>query len=89
MPVVRFLPGHGLPVVAVLIHKAMLLFSSAPVGTNQPLEPAQLNVGFIESAFFGIHRLDAEAAFKTFTRTIGRNMGYDISVTVSTFESAR
>ncbi len=89
---VRLFSGHHFPGLAVLILLVMLSFSSPPApasATSQYLESAHLNVGFIQSAFFGIHRLDAEAAFKTFARIIGRNMGYDISVTVSSFESAR
>jgi ABC-type phosphate/phosphonate transport system substrate-binding protein len=91
-PVARPFSVHGFPGLAALILVAILPLSStlaAASATSRPLEPARLNAGFIQSAFFGIHRLDAEAAFKTFARTIGRNMGYDIAVTVCTFENAR
>ncbi|TVQ96616.1 MAG: hypothetical protein EA399_15475 [Desulfovibrionales bacterium] len=91
-PVLGTCPGRETPGLGAVILIAALLFASAPApatATDQPLEPAQLNVGFIESAFYGIHRLDAEAAFKTFARIVGRNMGYDVTVTMRTFESAR
>lgn len=88
VPVTR----HKISGLAAVILMAMLVFTSAPApatAADDILEPAQLNVGFIESSFFGIHRLDAEAAYKAFVRTVGRNKGYDISVTVRTFQSIR
>lgn len=53
------------------------------------LNPETLNVGFTRRAFLGVNPMDAEAAFKTLARTLGAAKGYDIDITVRTFESAR
>ncbi|MEZ4599664.1 MAG: PhnD/SsuA/transferrin family substrate-binding protein [Syntrophotaleaceae bacterium] len=69
----------------------LLLAACVPaLGEDGPaLRPARLKVGFIESTFLGINHRDAEAAFKTFARTIGRTEGYDVEVEVVLFKSAR
>ena len=56
---------------------------------NSPvvLKPEKLNVGFTQTAFQGVNRLDAEAAFKTLSRTVGKNRGYDVTVNVHSYKT--
>ena len=68
---------------------SLLMGIRAPLQASEPsegLKPEKLNVGFLQSAFLGVNQLDAEAAFKTFARTIGVSYGYDIDVTVRIVE---
>lgn len=50
------------------------------------LQKEDLAVGYIRGQFYRINRLDAEAAFKTLSRTLGINHGYEVDVTVKSFE---
>ncbi len=53
-----------------------------------PLIKLHINVALIRSAFLGSNENDAAAAFKTFAKTIGKRKGYDMEITVSTFDNA-
>jgi ABC-type phosphate/phosphonate transport system substrate-binding protein len=78
-------------IMVFLAGAALLLATGTPAGGagGVALKPVTLKVGFIQSSFFGFNPRDAEAAFKTFARTIGRSKGYDVAVTVQLFDSAR
>ncbi|PIE71595.1 MAG: hypothetical protein CSA22_01845 [Deltaproteobacteria bacterium] len=55
---------------------------------DTPLVRTHIKVALIESAFLGSNENDAAAAFKTFARTMGKQKGYDMEITVSTFKDA-
>lgn len=59
----------------------LVLGGGVPTEAASPLRE-RLDVGFIRSAFEGLRFEDAEAAFKTFARTLGKQKGYDVDVTV-------
>lgn len=47
-----------------------------------------MSVGFAKSCFLGVNRNDAEASFKAFLATVGRQAGYDLQSRVTIFEDA-
>lgn len=55
-------------------------------GKLEALQKEDLAVGYIRGQFYRVNRLDAEAAFKTLARTLGVKHGYDVKVTVTSFE---
>jgi ABC-type phosphate/phosphonate transport system substrate-binding protein len=57
-------------------------------GSAAELKSSVVRVGFSESAFHGVNRNDAEAAFKAFLVTVGRGRGYDIQTTTQIFDDA-
>lgn len=60
------------------------------VSENMPgLKKEELSVGYIHGQFQEVNPLDAEAAFKTLSRTLGVKQGYDVHVTVESFENGR
>lgn len=50
------------------------------------LRSFELRVGFTKSCFLGVNRNDAEASFKAFLATVGRQRGYDVRSEVRIFE---
>jgi hypothetical protein len=50
------------------------------------LIPGELRVGFTKTCFRGVNRNDAEASFKAFLATVGRQRGYDLNSQVRIFE---
>jgi ABC-type phosphate/phosphonate transport system substrate-binding protein len=50
------------------------------------LRPIDLRVGFTKSCFLGVNRNDAEASFKAFLATVGRQREYDVHSAVRIFE---
>ena len=53
------------------------------------LKRESLSVAFTEAAFQNVNRNDAEAAMKTFARTVGRRFGYLVQPTTQVFEQIR
>ncbi len=72
-----------LPVIFII----PLTFGTA-FSAEEPLIKLHIKVALIRSAFLGSNENDAAAAFKTFARTIGKQKGYDMEITVSTFDDA-
>jgi ABC-type phosphate/phosphonate transport system substrate-binding protein len=74
--------------VISLLLLACLTFGSLAEGWAQQLQKGVLTVGYIESQVCGVNKRDAEAVFKTLARTLGVRNGYDLSVSVYSFETA-
>ncbi len=64
----------------------LLAFSVFHPGPAAELRPSVLRVGFTKSCFLGVNRNDAEASFKAFLATVGRQRGYDLQSRVEIFE---
>lgn len=67
---------------------SLLLFPTLSGGQTGELKRGTLNVGFMQSCFKGVNRNDAQAAFKAFLATVGRQRGYDLESRVEIFEDA-
>ena len=63
-------------------------FSVFHVGLAAELIPGVLRVGFTKSCFIGVNRNDAEASFKAFLASVGRQRGYDLQSQVTIFEDS-
>lgn len=82
-----------IPRVAWLICLLLLLPAVSSLShaseTSPPLAKEHLNVGFLQNSFSGVNYLDAEAALKTFARTLAVAYGYEAEVTVRRFANVR
>jgi len=58
-------------------------------GRAAELKPSTLRVGFSKSAFQGVNRNDAEAAFKAFLVNVANRRGYDIQLTTRIFDDGQ
>lgn len=70
----------------------MLLTVQGVFGTDisaGELKIEHLSVGYIHHEYHGVPRLDAKAAFKSLSRTLGAQNGYDVRVSVSAFDNAQ
>jgi len=63
---------------------------AVPAGKTQPADtallPMDLHIAFTRSSFLGVNESDAMAAFKVFTRTVGKRRGYDVTPHVRIFD---
>ncbi len=83
--------GHAiqrfLPMLLIIVVVMPLWFKTA-FCADKPRVKTHIKVALIESAFLGSNENDAAAAFKTFARTVGKQKGYDMEITISTFKDA-
>ncbi|MFH0725136.1 MAG: PhnD/SsuA/transferrin family substrate-binding protein [Pseudomonadota bacterium] len=70
----------------VLALGLLLVVSCWSMGGAVDLEPTHIHFGFSASAFSGVNRNDAEAAFKAFLISVGRRRGYDLQVSTQIFD---
>jgi ABC-type phosphate/phosphonate transport system substrate-binding protein len=69
----------------------LVLLRIPPAWADRPngvLKPMDLEVGFTKYAFLNVNRNDAEASFKAFLQTVGRQRGYDLTAKVTVFDDA-
>lgn len=52
------------------------------------LEKVEIKVGYIRSQFHGVNQLDAEAAFRILSRTVGKTHGYEVDAAAQAFDSS-
>jgi ABC-type phosphate/phosphonate transport system substrate-binding protein len=73
---------------APLVMASIVLACTGPVTTAQreSAESADLHVGFDPISFVNVNLTDAKAAFRVLTRSVGEKKGYNLNVTVHTFE---
>jgi ABC-type phosphate/phosphonate transport system substrate-binding protein len=71
------------PLIALL-----WVFPAWADGQSGALKPMPLEVGFTKYAFLNVNRNDAEASFKAFLQTVGRQRGYDLTAKVTVFDDA-
>ena len=64
----------------------LLVFAAIRPTASAELKQGVMNVGFTKSCFLGLNRNDAEASFKAFLATVGRQAGYDLQSRVHIFE---
>jgi len=64
----------------------LLVVSAWHTGQAAELKPRVLRVGFTKSCFQGVNKNDAEASFKTFLATVGRQRGYELEPIVEIFD---
>lgn len=72
-----------------LVLLLVLLFAAGGWAEPNGRETVMLNVGLGRNGFTGINQTDARAALKIFTQSMGRRKGYDLDVTVLTFDSEK
>lgn len=82
-PLVEFGISIGLRLTLFLA-----LAAGAVLAQSNPLERAPLHVGFTRSSFRNVNPNDAEAAFRVFSQTVGRQQGYLLDTSTRLFESA-
>lgn len=70
---------------AVILLVLQLFLAALTVEAEEP-KKRSLVVGYIKSQLVGINPLDAEAAFKTLSRTLGVINGYDVESSIQSFE---
>lgn len=75
--------------VGTCLLMALFVMLLTPVTTfcaDQPLIKTHIRVSSIQSAFLGSNENDAATAFKSFARIIGKQKGYDMEISISTFK---
>lgn len=72
-----------LTALALVVLLAFTVFHPVPAAE---LRPIVLRVGFTKTCFLGVNRNDAEASFKAFLATVGRQREYDVHSEVRIFE---
>ena len=80
--------GIGRRVVAAFLLVFFSLAAWPVLAQSNQLERAPLHVGFTRSSFRNVNPSDAEAAFQVFTKTVGRQLGYDLDTSTRLFDSA-
>ena len=65
----------------------LLVVSAWHTGQAAELKPRVLRVGFTKTCFQGVNKNDAEASFKTFLATVGRQRGYELEPIVEIFDA--
>lgn len=78
----------GKQIVNIFCTVLLLTLWGLPAASAE-LQYEKISVGYIKSQLQGLNRQDAEAAFKTLSRTLGVQNGYDIDVSVVSFADAR
>jgi phosphonate transport system substrate-binding protein len=86
--IIRWQPPSTLMAFARLLGIVLWIAASSVRSTAQNLIAGGLNVGFSDRAFSGINRSDAEAAFKAYLVSVGRQLGYDLVTHMEMFKSA-
>lgn len=67
----------------------LLWYGSGRAGASEsPPNAIALNIGFTRYAFLHVNRNDAEASFKAFIQTVGRQRGYNMMTKVHVFDDA-
>ncbi len=72
--------------VLLLIFVMPLSFRTA-FCADKPLTKTYINVGVTQSTLLGSNKNDLAAALKTFTKTVAKQIGYDVEITVSIFKN--
>jgi len=74
---------HLIPLLMLICFQVISATSKAT-----DLQKETIYIGYIRSQIYGVNRQDAEAAFKTLSRTLGVQHGYDVEVEVHSFADA-
>jgi len=77
-------PGRTwiVPALLFLLCAGCVVFAQSDSG-----ETVSLHVGFGRTSFMNVNLADAKAAFKAFTKALGKRKGYDLDVVVYTYDS--
>jgi ABC-type phosphate/phosphonate transport system substrate-binding protein len=71
----------------LLLPAAVWVAESPAESSAQNFIASNLTVGFSEQSFAGVNRIDAEAAFKAYLVSVGRQRGYDLAARTQIFQS--